>query len=225
MHYERALPGSDDRAYAYVYKVLRRRAELNRQDSSRKALLSHHVGGGNALAMAAGQKGGKGTKAKNDGNGAQTRKEPPGPRVVARERGTTLQPVCVFSGGPGVAPRRTASGSIAPSPTRVKSGNGRKSGLLSGVQRTTETTRIDRRPAQVLRAGKLSVRCVVPLPSRSSCRGRVCLGREGCADGEEETRPRSRKPKGSGTAPAAPVVANAITALRLRQVFVPSLRG
>ena len=52
-HYERALPDSEDKTYAALFKVLRRRVELNRQNSNRKALQSHLAGGGHAPAAAA----------------------------------------------------------------------------------------------------------------------------------------------------------------------------
>ena len=72
-HYERALLWLGDKTYAYLYKVLRRWVELSCQGSSRKAVLYHHVGGGNSPATPAEMKGGGGTKPTKGGNGAQTR--------------------------------------------------------------------------------------------------------------------------------------------------------
>ena len=63
-HYERALPGSEDRTYAYLIGGARRKPELSGQETNRKALLSHNVGGGSAPALAAEKREGReGTQA------------------------------------------------------------------------------------------------------------------------------------------------------------------
>ena len=95
-HYERALPGSEDKTYAYLYRVLRRRVELSRQDSNRKARLSHHASGGNAPTMAAEKKGGTGKK-KTDGHGAQNRKNTPRAKSKGRGKGYGAPPGVCFS--------------------------------------------------------------------------------------------------------------------------------
>ena len=85
-HYERALPGTDDKTYVYLYTVMRRRVELHRQDSKRKALLSHHSGGGSALAMPADKKGGEGRKRMAAVPRTRTETLEPGARAKAEEK-------------------------------------------------------------------------------------------------------------------------------------------
>ena len=85
-HYERALPDSDDKTYAYLYKVLRRRVELNRQEGNRRAIMAHHAGGGNTPTMAAEKKVAK-NNTTNKGNGGDARGRAPTLRAKSKGRG------------------------------------------------------------------------------------------------------------------------------------------
>jgi hypothetical protein len=112
-HYERALPDSDDKTYAYLYKVLRRRVELNRQEGNRRAITAHHAGGGNAPAMAATKKAAK-NKNKGNADGARGRARTPVPRAKGAERATTLrQEYASPFGEPETVRPSTASGAPA----------------------------------------------------------------------------------------------------------------
>jgi hypothetical protein len=79
--------------------VLRRRVELNRQNSNRKALQSHHASGGHAPAAAAAKQGGRGnrTKAKGDGGNAQNRRAIPRGKSRGRGKGDDAPAGVCFS--------------------------------------------------------------------------------------------------------------------------------
>jgi hypothetical protein len=86
-HIERALPDSEDKTYAALYRVLRRRVELNRQNSNRKALQSHHAGGGHAPAAPAAKQSGRGKRNKPRGDGDKGQNRGATPRAKSRGRG------------------------------------------------------------------------------------------------------------------------------------------
>ena len=87
-HHERALLDSEDKTYAALHKVLRRRVELNRQNRNRKALQSQHAGGGHAPALAVAKHGARGNKNKRKGDGCNAQNRKATPRGQSRGQGT-----------------------------------------------------------------------------------------------------------------------------------------
>ena len=68
-HYDRSLPGTKDNSYDYLYNILSRRIELNRQQQFRASLIAHQAKGGDIAPGAAGPKAKAKAKAKSKSKG------------------------------------------------------------------------------------------------------------------------------------------------------------
>ena len=138
--------------------------ELNRQDSSRKALLSHHAGGGNTPAMAAERKNSKGKKQK-DGNGAQNRKATPRAKSKGRGKGEEAPSgVCFSFWRTGACSTQGCKWEHRANPNKGKGGKGGRRNPSTDSKGPPEGPRLHQRALQVPRSRELQARGPVPIP-------------------------------------------------------------
>ena len=175
-HYERALPDSDDTTYAALYKVLRRRVELNRQTSNRKALRSRHAGGGHAPALAAAKQGARGNRnrGKGDGGNAQYRKATPRGKSRGWGKGDDAPDgVCFSFWWTGKCTTQNCKYEHRANPNPGKRDRGGSRASSPRLECAAETAWLYRRSLQVLAVGNMSLRRPVPLQAQHPC-SRCC---------------------------------------------------